>query len=153
MSEIAPPRFSRTAIALGIAGLLPQIAAVLVALHPPHRVLALTLGYFYAAIILSFLGGIWWGVAVSRHDAPRWLFLAAIVPSLVAFGTALMWITGRGGWHPILTILGSALLLSVAIDWLLNKRGLVGDAMFRLRIGLSAGLGGLTLLLAGTGMG
>jgi hypothetical protein len=148
MSETPLPRLSRIAIALGIAGLLPQIAAVLIALHPPHRIFALTLGYFYATIILSFLGGIWWGVAASRPSAPRWLFVAAVMPSLVAFGTALAWLTGRGGWHGILTFLGGAILLSIAIDWLLNRQGLESDATFRLRLALSAGLGGLTLLLA-----
>lgn len=143
-----PPPLSRLAIALGIAGLLPQIAAVLIALHPPHRIFALTLGYFYASLILSFLGGIWWGIAVSRSGAPRWIFVAAVVPSLVAFGTALMWLTGRGGWHAILMLLGGTLLLSIAVDWVLNRKGLESDATFRLRLGLSAGLGGLTLVLA-----
>jgi Protein of unknown function (DUF3429) len=148
MTENPIPRLPRTAIALGVAGLLPQMAAVLVALHPPHRILALTLGYFYAATILSFLGGIWWGIAVSRPSAPRWLFVAAVTPSLVAFGSALMWLGGRGGWHGILTLLGSALLISVGVDWLCNRQGLLGSAMFKLRMALSAGLGGLTLLLA-----
>jgi Protein of unknown function (DUF3429) len=147
MTETGLARLSRAAIALGVAGLLPQIAAVLVAFHPPHRSLALTLGYFYAATILSFLGGIWWGIAVSRVGAPRWLFVAAVVPSLVAYGTAVAWLVGRSGWNASLTVLGGALLVSIAVDWSLNRKELMGDAMFRLRLGLSAGLGGLTLLL------
>ncbi len=145
-TESAP--LPRTAIALGVAGLLPQAAIVLIALHPPHRILALTLGYFYAATILSFLGGIWWGIAASRPAAPRWLFVAAVVPSLLAFGTALTWLTGGGGWHGILTQLGGSILVSIAVDWRLNRQGLESDVMFRLRLGLSAGLGTLTLLLA-----
>ncbi len=142
------PRLPVTAVALGALGLLPQIATVLLALHPPHRMLALTLGYFYATTILSFLGGIWWGVAVSRPSAPRWLFVAAVIPSLVAFGTAVTWLGGRGGWHAILTVLGGALLMSVAVDWMLLRKGLIAHSMLRLRLVLSAGLGGLTLLLA-----
>ncbi len=124
------------------------MAAVLLALHPPHRMIALVCGYFYAATILSFLGGMWWGIAVSRYPAPRWLFVAAVTPSLAAFGSALLWLSGRGGWHGILTLLGGALLLSIAVDWGLTRNGLMGGSMFRLRLGLSAGLGGLTLLLA-----
>jgi len=148
MSETPIPRLPKIAIALGVAGLLPQIAAVLIALHPPHRLFALTLGYFYAAVILSFLGGIWWGIAASRPGAPRWVFVAAVVPSLVAFGTALMWLTGRGGWNGVLNLLGGTLMLSIAVDWLLNRMGLESEATFRLRLALSAGLGGLTLVLA-----
>lgn len=148
MTEARLPHLSRAAVALGIAGLMPQLAAVLVAFHPPHRILALTLGYFYAATILSFLGGIWWGVAISRPQAPRWLFVAAVVPSLVAYGTAIAWLVGRSGWNTSLTLLGGTIMLSIAVDWWLNRLALMIDAMFRLRLGLSAGLGGLTLLLA-----
>ena len=50
---------------LGYAGLLPQaLAFVAVAAgEVGGRFTALALSYAYAALILSFLGGMWWGLA------------------------------------------------------------------------------------------
>lgn len=75
------------ALVLGLAGLLPFAAASLsqyVALRglPPDH--GLRLGIVYGAVILSFLGGIGWGVAL-RPEAPRRQaieFAASVLPSL-----------------------------------------------------------------------
>ena len=54
------PRF---AFLLGISGLLPQMLAVAITLHPPHIAFGQFAAFLYAALILSFLGGLWWGIA------------------------------------------------------------------------------------------
>ncbi|EDX80246.1 hypothetical protein BBAL3_1403 [Brevundimonas sp. BAL3] len=65
------PPFARV---LGFAGLLPQAAAVAVLIlgGPDVRFAALSLAYAYAALIFSFLGGVWWGLAaMARGGATR----------------------------------------------------------------------------------
>ncbi len=90
------------AVALGVFGLVPLVAcAAQIALGWPlaprmtgPALYALTL---YGAVVLSFLGGIQWGLAVAsadRSDAWRRYGLA-IVPSLAAWAGA--WIGGRTG--------------------------------------------------------
>lgn len=144
----APPPLPRIAVGLGLAGLLPQAIALLAALTEGQRYTALAAGYFYAALIFSFLGGIWWGVAASRREAPSWLYPAAVVPSLIAFASGVPWMVG-GDWPgPSLVALGTAIAASVLVDRALHRLGLLGHELLRLRVILSLGLGGLTLALA-----
>ena len=79
---------------LGAAGLLPLILALFVRLAGgvyPDTPIPIVLGGLalsYAALILSFLGGIWWGVAATRATPelmPRLMGLA-VLPSLIAWG-------------------------------------------------------------------
>ncbi|MCA2998672.1 MAG: DUF3429 domain-containing protein [Rhodocyclaceae bacterium] len=48
----------------------------------------------YAAVIVSFLGGIQWGVALATHEqqpqTARSLFLLSVVPSLLAWATLFL---------------------------------------------------------------
>ena len=141
-------KLPRTALVLGIAGLLPQAAAVLATFDEGTRYIGLAAGYFYAALIFSFLGGLWWGVAAARCDAPHWVYAAAIVPSLIAFVSGIPWMTGATWPQPSLWLLGLGLLASIHIDRRLAQLGLIERAMLRLRTGLSLGLGLLTLVLA-----
>ena len=77
---------------LGYAGLLPlMVGALLVWLvwpeAHPYATAALA---GYAAVIVSFLGGIHWGVAFAREDArPSW-WLWGVTPSLLAWMAVLM---------------------------------------------------------------
>jgi len=133
--------------ALGYAGLLPQVFAVLATFDAETRFIGLAAGYFYAALILSFLGGLWWGVAATSRDAPGWLWAAAIAPSLIAFASGIPWMIG-GDWPgPSLIILGVCLIGSLLVDRSLSRGGFVDDRLYRLRVALSLGLGGLTILL------
>lgn len=112
------------------------------------RYIGLSAGYFYAALIFSFLGGLWWGVAASRSDAPGWLYIAAVAPSLIAFASGIPWMVG-GTWPgPSLAYLGVAIVASAFVDQQLLARGLIDRSLWRLRLVLSLGLGTLTLLLA-----
>jgi hypothetical protein len=136
---------------LGYAGLLPQLCVVvtLAAGETGSRFSAMALGYAYAALILSFVGGLWWGLA-SRDPAraPNWIWVAAVIPSLVALASAIPWALGDTWPGPSLVLLGLSLASSVIIDVLLDRRGLCPSGWLALRARLSVGLGALTLLSA-----
>jgi len=83
-----------TALLLGLSGLIPQMAACYLAFSTREPGLALLAGLFYAALILSFLGGLWWGVAAAGNDRAPWLYLVGVCPSLVA--SQRCWL---GRWH------------------------------------------------------
>lgn len=112
-----------------------------------HRFNALALGYAYAALILSFLGGLWWGIAASQPRAPEWLWVAAVAPSLIALGSAVPWALGEPWPGPSLLILGASLIATLAVDTALARRKLTPPWWMSLRLPLSLGLGGLTLLI------
>ena len=135
---------------LGLAGLAPQAAAVAVVLSGDLglRFTALALGYAYAALILSFLGGLWWGLAARAEHPPEWAWVAAIAPSLIALGTAVPWAVGQPWPGPSLVILGFALIAALGVDRALDARGLTPPWWMSLRAPLSLGLGALTLILA-----
>jgi hypothetical protein len=144
----SPPPLPRIALILGVAGLAPQIWALLATFREADRYVGLAAGYFYAALIFTFLGGLWWGVASSRKDAPEWLYVAAVVPSLIAFATGIPWMTGAEWPQPSLGVLGVGIIAAPLVDRTLFKAGLIDRSLLRLRFGLSLGLGMLTLLLA-----
>lgn len=137
----------RQAFWLGLSGLLPQgaVVALLAFGGVDLRFTALSVGYAYAALILSFLGGLWWGLAAAGGArTPGWVWPAAVLPSLVALSTAWPWATG-GTWPaPSLLVLGTALCASVLIDRRLKAAGLTPAGWMRLRWPLSLGLGLLT---------
>lgn len=142
-----PPTIARL---LGFAGLLPHIAVVLVLLERNNelRFFALAMGYAYAALILSFLGGIWWGFAARAERAPLWLWVAAVLPSLIALASFLPWATGEPWPGPSLIVIGVALIGSLGVDWQLHRLGLAPDWWLRLRLPLSLGLGTLSIAMA-----
>lgn len=136
---------------LGYAGLLPQLVAlaVLVARNPEAHFTALAISYAYAALILSFLGGTWWGLAAQAPArVPAWLWFAAVAPSLIALASAWPWATGQPWPGPSLGVLGVALIGSLGVDYRLNAIGLCPSWWLRLRAPLSIGLGVLTLAIA-----
>ncbi len=138
----------RTALILGVAGLLPQAIALLATFSEADRYIGLAAGYFYAALIFSFLGGSWWGIATSRDDMPDWIYLVAVLPSLVAFASGIPWMTGATWPGPSLGLLGIGIFASALVDRKLAALGAVDRGYLTMRYILSAGLGGLTLVLA-----
>ena len=144
----SPPPLPRIALILGLAGLAPQVWALMATFREADRYIGLAAGYFYAALIFSFLGGLWWGVAASRKDAPEWLYIAAVVPSLIAFASGIPWMTGAEWPEPSLGVLGVGILAASLVDHNLFKLGLIDVGLLRLRILLSVTLGLLTLGLA-----
>lgn len=135
----------RTAAALGFAGLLPQMAAIVLALGRVGG--APVIALVYALTILSFIGGMWWGFAM-RHDrdpAQGRLTLVAVVPSLVAAGIGLATLYSLRLDLGLVAV-GVALLLTLPVDRALVHRGDTPVDWMRLRVPLSVGLGALSIL-------
>lgn len=137
---------------LGLAGLLPQLACLAALWFGPDgwRWTAQALAWAYAALILSFLGGLWWGIAASRmHEGervPGWLWGASVVPSLIAFASFVPWVIGAPWPDPSLLVLGVAIVGSLWVD-----RRIAPSAphwWMRLRVPLSLGLGLSSVLIA-----
>lgn len=142
----------QTALIAGYSGLLPQIlAAILVFTDSEYRWTGLAAAYGYAALIFSFLGGIWWGFGMTarKTDAAAGpIFILAVAPSLIAFATYLPWIWGWEWPGPSLAWIGIFLIASPLADRWLQQRCHLPAGWMKLRWHLSLGLGGLTLLLA-----
>ncbi|OAN85579.1 hypothetical protein A8B77_10100 [Erythrobacter sp. EhN03] len=138
---------------LGVAGLLPQFTCVAVLYAGPAewREAALAIAFAYAALILSFLGGMWWGIAAAAPAAQRrkalgWLWIAAVLPSLVALACFLPWALDWAWPEPSLVMLGGALLVSLGVD---AKLGALAPRWWMvLRVPLSTGLGLATIAAA-----
>lgn len=141
-------KLPRVVFSLGLSGLLPQLLAGAVSLHPPHAAFGQFAAFLYGALILSFLGGLWWGVAATNPTASRWLYGVAVLPSLIAFAAGLLWIIRTGSPEQSLLIVGFGLLFAPLVDWQLDQRGMVPKGWLAMRIILSTGLGVITLLLA-----
>lgn len=136
---------------LGYAGLLPQLGVVATLLtgNPASRFTALATGFAYAALILSFLGGTWWGLAAkAEQKAPWWLWTVAVAPSLVALLSAVPWTTGDTWPGPSLVLLGLSLLAALVVDYRLYRLGIAPAWWMWLRAPLSGGLGVLTIAAA-----
>jgi len=149
MPPTEAPGIGPLARALGYAGLLPQglVVAALLAGGADIRFMALSLGYAYAALIFSFLGGLWWGLAsAAPRPCPPWVWVVAVMPTLFSLLSAWPWATGRAWPGPSLILLGLALSASLLIDLKLKKSGLTPQGWLSLRIPLSLGLGALTLI-------
>jgi hypothetical protein len=91
-SEPAAAPATAPALWLGYGGLIPFVAgaALVWAVRPdahPYVTLALA---GYAAVIVSFLGGIHWGLALRQATPSPRLLLWGVVPSLVAWVAVMM---------------------------------------------------------------
>lgn len=138
---------------LGLAGLLPQFTCVAVLYAGPAewREAALAIAFAYAALILSFLGGMWWGIAAAAPAAQRrkalgWLWIAAVLPSFVALACFLPWALDWAWPEPSLVMLGGALLVTLGVDAKLSA--LAPRWWMTLRVPLSTGLGLATIATA-----
>ena len=130
---------------LGYAGLLPQIiCVVLAASGHEYGYSAIAGGFAYAAAIFSFLGGVWWGQALSSGRGGAGAYLLAVMPSLLAVALFLPWTFGWDWPGPALLYLGALILASPLVD---RALGFASKDFFRLRLQLSVGLGALTIAL------
>ena len=111
-STSAPAELPLLARRLGYGGLLPFVLGALLVwavredAHP-YATLALS---GYAAVIVSFLGGIHWGLAFRLPEPPPVLLLWGVLPSVVAW-LAVMMPPSAG-----LVIHGAMLLACYAVD-------------------------------------
>ena len=118
---------SRVARGLGLAGLVPFLGlAILVAADyqgwaaPASDALRI-----YAALILSFLGGTTWGVALRQNRTG--LFWLSMVPFFAAWAALL--VSGR----PSFGILLAAFATAHGIDHIAHRRRLLPDWFMGLR--------------------
>lgn len=143
------PQVRTPPVALGAAGLLPSLACVTLAVvEPETRAAAVIVGGGYAALILSFLGGMWWMQALLRSDGRWWPYLLAVAPSLIGWGALLAAVVRAVPPAAALMALAVALLASPLGDREIGPLLREVPAWRRLRLTLSGGLGALTLLLA-----
>lgn len=89
-TTIDPNRIPRTALLLGLGGVIPFLAlSILMALvsEPLIKFLVGRSLIAYAAVILSFLGGARWGLALRCTDRKRQglQFIASVLPSIAAW--------------------------------------------------------------------
>lgn len=92
-SETSPVGVPRPALLLGIAGLLPfwGLAVFVPNADPGLSETALRAQMTYGALILSFLGGVHWGLAAVNRIKADWLHLGwGVTPSLVAWGALFL---------------------------------------------------------------
>lgn len=137
---------------LGLAGLLPQLIFLAMELLGPeewHHI-AEEGALAYAALILSFLGGTWWGIAASapaaeRRQALSWVWIASVIPSLVGFA-AFLWLFHGFAIEPALVSLSGGLIVALGVDARLSA--LAPPWWLQLRVPLSLGLGLATLAIA-----
>jgi hypothetical protein len=74
---------------LGFAGLIPFLATAIAALLGLYGAAATLVFAQYSAIILSFLGGVHWGIAMQTDRSSR-QFGWSMVPSVIAIGALLL---------------------------------------------------------------
>lgn len=133
---------------LGLAGLTPfwglsLSLATRVGFGLPRDFIAAALAC-YAATILSFLGGIRWGMAVSAEDRrpARVDYVISVLPQLAGWVALVL----ADPWR--LAILGLLLLCLGPLDRSLVRRGYAPPWFGALRIALSVGAGAALFLAA-----
>ncbi len=124
----------RFPLLLSLIGTLPFIAAATLAWLGPAAYFANVLSalFAYCAIVLSFLGGIQWGIGVSVSEtAPKsaqTLFLLSVVPALLSW--AMLFIDAPGSKIIVAIFLFG---FAWAVDALLHLQKLIPMWFFRLR--------------------
>ena len=98
--------------ALGLAGLLPFVLGAVGVWFFPFEWsdLAATALLTYAAVIVSFLGGIHWGLAMRQARAPRGWLIWGVLPSLLAWAGLLL----NSAWG--LLLMAASLILCYVVD-------------------------------------
>lgn len=135
---------------LGLSGLLPMAALLGLVLsgNDQWRFGALAFGWLYAALIFSFLGGLWWGLAAAAPTrAPGWLWLVSVLPSLMALVTLAPWLIGEPWPGPSLVWLGVSILAAPLVDRRIAALGLAPPWWMALRLTLSTGLGTMAIIM------
>ncbi|MDP3549063.1 MAG: DUF3429 domain-containing protein [Novosphingobium sp.] len=142
-------KLPRPVVLLGLAGWAPQAICVwLVVGGGPPAWSALAAGCFYAALILSFLGGLWWMAGLLGGVRSGGFYVIAVMPSLAAWAALLPWTVGANWPGPSLVALGLLLFASPLVDRKLALAVVLPPDWLRLRVWMATGLGLLTLALA-----
>ena len=122
-----------TPVALGLLGLLPFLAAAggTALLDRSAAGAAATIAAVYGGLILAFLGGVHWGLALKGGRPAS--FVWAVTPSLIAFLAAFLPLS----WT--LAVLSAGFVLAGAVDVAVFAR--TGPGWYvRLRVVLTVGV-------------
>jgi hypothetical protein len=136
----AHTRLPRLAILLGVAGLIPFLGAGLGSVvydqvQASRMVSALMA---YGAVILAFLGGVHWGLAMDTAEAPRVArirLILGVIPSLIGWGALLLALMfpPEGG----LALLIFGFVITMLTEARAGRQGLIPTGYLWLRWGLS----------------
>ena len=139
------PPVPRSALLLGLAGLIPFAWGALTALMPDlgdwsigalgARFTGPFVGLAYGQVILAFMSGVLWGFATRAEGAAAATgYALSVIPALWAF-----FMVGGGPVSAAINLMAgfAGLLL---LDWHFWKLGLAPDWWLRLRVGLTAGV-------------
>ncbi|GHC94357.1 hypothetical protein GCM10019060_22280 [Novosphingobium pokkalii] len=138
----------RPLVVLGLAGILPQAFCLFMALSGGEaRWTALAAACCYAALILSFLGGLWWMAGLLGGVKAPWFHLLAVLPSLVGWAMLLPWCVGAPWPGPELVTLGLLILASPLADKALARVMALPPGWLALRAMMATGLGTLTVVI------
>lgn len=107
----------KTAKFLGYSGLIPFVTFSIGSWLPqPYNSYAIQILIAYAAIILSFMGAIHWGVAMTSADEQRSKYIiASVIPALTAWLALLM------NEIPALVTLLAGFIALIGFDWAVEK--------------------------------
>lgn len=127
------------ALITGLGGLIPfwflSLSPLINDDFPP--VIALFIINTYGAVILSFVGAIWWGLAVAIPNAPRsMMFSWSVVPALLGWIAAIPYMPADLG----LLILMFGFALQWILDIILFPRIAVDAWVLKLRTILTIGV-------------
>ena len=138
------PPISAAARMLGFAGLLPQLLALLLTATGIDPALGALMALGYATLIVSFLGGIWWGFAMRAGERQPRMALLAVAPTVAAFALVVARMTGfRADWA--LVAIAVVLMLTLIVDRMFLEEGVAPSGWMGLRVPLSIGLAALTI--------
>lgn len=122
-----------TAKVLGYTGLIPFVVFSIGCWIPlPIITNAAQILIAYAAVILSFMGAVHWGVAMSSADQQRGkVFIASVIPALIAWPALLL-------TQPLaLSVLLFGFIGLYAYDWSMEKSQALPDWYMPLRTKLT----------------
>jgi hypothetical protein len=126
------PEVPPAAAVLGLAGVIPFAAGALASFGDgaaSEFAIRALLGY--GAVILSFLGGIHWGLAIDRGQPSYARLGLGVVPSLIGWAALLL-----GGDRGLL-LLAPTFLLVLLLDLRLTREGVAPAWFPRLRVVLT----------------
>lgn len=110
----------RVVLIYGLLGLIPFLAPPLMGLWVPvHAGMFAVVSLAYGALILSFLGGVRWGLAVARPDPGFGTITLSMLPTLLALVLLLL-----PGIAPARQLIALAMLLTLHFVWDAGSKGL-----------------------------
>ena len=131
-----------SALSLGLAGLIPfwGLAISIIVLDTPMKYFAVKAEITYGAVILSFLGGLHWGLAAMNKKHVNWLRLGwGVTPPLIAWVALFL----QPSLGLIMLIIG--FIAAAIIDFRLFSTD--GDSTWFVRLRTILSIGSITSML------